>query len=122
MNDDVSHKLDCDAGSIGYVNVGPTTINGLEAVHDQFLLQLNHHIPLEDNPERLVLNDRMAQSTWFWVNRVIVTGVSDNIEAAITTPDCISSKTNATVCKTLAVFLPVGITAPAVINGIAGST
>jgi hypothetical protein len=64
----------------------------------------------------------MAQSTGSGVNGIIITGVSDDIEASITTTNGISAKTNATVCKTLAVLLPIGITTPAIINGISSST
>lgn len=122
MNYNVCNKLDCNAGSISNVNIGSAAINGLEAIHDELLLQLDHHVTLEDNPERLVLDDSMAQSTGSGVNGIIIAGVSDNIEASITTTNGISAKTNATVCKTLAVLLPIGITTPAIINGISSST
>ncbi len=121
MNYNISDKLDGDACSISNVDIDPTTINGLEAVHDQLLLQLYHHVPLEHNPQRFVLDDSMAQSAGPGVDRVIVAGVSDDIEAAVTATNCIPTKTNATVCKAFAVFLPIGVTTPAVINGIAGS-
>lgn len=122
MNYDICNKLDCDACSISNVNIDSAAINGLEAVHDELLLQLYHHVSLEHNPERLVLDDSVAKSTGSGVNRIIITRVSDNIEATITTTNGISAKTNAAVCKTLAVFLPVWITTPAVINWIASST
>lgn len=122
MNDHVGHKLDSDTTSIGNVHICPTTINGLEAINNQFLFQLNHHVPLEDNPERPILDSSMAQSSRFGVNRVIIPWVSDNIEATITTTNGISSKTNATVRKTLAILVPVAVTAPAVINGITSTT
>jgi hypothetical protein len=60
MNYDICDKLDGDASPIGNVNIGSTSIDGLEAVHDELLLEGNHHVPLEHNPQRLVLNDSMA--------------------------------------------------------------
>lgn len=122
VNDHIGHKLDSDATSISNVHIRPTTINGLEAIDNQFLFQLNHHVPLENNPERLILDNSMAQSSRFGVNRVIIPWVSHNIEATITATNGISSKTNPTVCKTLAVLVPVAVTAPAVINGITSTT
>jgi hypothetical protein len=60
MNDDIGDKLDGDASTIGYMDVGATGINGLETIHDQLLFQLYHHIPFEHNPQRLLLDDSMA--------------------------------------------------------------
>lgn len=60
MNDDIGDKLDSDASTISYMDINTTTINGLETVHDQLLFQLYHHIPLEHNPQRLFLDNRMA--------------------------------------------------------------
>lgn len=50
MDDHIGHKLDSDAPAVSNVNVDPTAIYGLEAVHDKFLLQLNHHVPFEHDP------------------------------------------------------------------------
>jgi len=60
MNYDIRDKLDGDASPVGNVDIGSTSIYGLEAVHDKLLLEGNHHVPLEHNPQRLVLNDSMA--------------------------------------------------------------
>ena len=122
MNYNIGNILNCDAASISNVDIGTPSINSLEAVYNEFLLQLYHHVPLEDNPERPVLNNSMAQSARPWVNRVIVSGISDNIKPTITTTNSISAKSNATVCKALPVTLPVGVTTPAIINGVTSST
>jgi hypothetical protein len=50
MNDHIGNKLDSDAPTISNVNIDPTAIYGLKAVHDKFLLQLNHHVPFEHDP------------------------------------------------------------------------
>lgn len=122
MNYNICDKLDCNACSISNVDIDSTAINGLEAIHDKLLLQLDHHVTFEHNPEGLILDDSMAQSAGSGVNGIIIIRISDNIEASITTTNGISAKTNSTVCKTLAVLLPVGITTPAIINGISSST
>lgn len=122
MDDDIGNILDCDAPSISNVDIGSSAINCLEAVHDELLLQRDNHVPLEHNPERPILDNSMAKSTRPGVNRVIISGVSDNIEFSITTTNGVSAKTNTTVGKALPVLLPVGVTTPAIINGVTSST
>lgn len=122
MNYNIRDKLNSDACSISNVDIDPPTINCFEAIRDELLLQCNHHVSLEHNPERFVLNDSVSQSPRFGVDRIIITRVSDHIEASITTPNCISPKANTTVCKALTVPVPIVVTTPAVINGITCST
>ena len=122
MNYNIRDKLDGDACSISNVDIDPTPINCFEAVHDELLLQCDHHVSLEHNPERSILDDSMAQSARLGVDRIIITRVSDHIEASITASNCISPKANAAVCKAFTVLLPIVVTSPAVINGITSST
>ncbi|GAV57265.1 hypothetical protein CFOL_v3_00803, partial [Cephalotus follicularis] len=122
MNNHICHELDGDACTVSNMDIRPTTINGLKAVHNELLLQLYDHVPFEDNPERVVLDHSMAQSSRLGVNGVIICRIRDNIEAPVPATNGISAKTNAAVCKTLAVAVPAGVTAPAVVNGIASST
>lgn len=122
MNDNIGYKLNCDACSISNVHIHSSSINGLKAVHDQLLLQLNNHVPLEHNPQGPVLDHSMAKSARFRVHRVIIPGVSHHIKFSITTTDSIPAKTNATIRQTLPVALPVGVTTPAIINWVACST
>lgn len=50
MDDHIRHELDRDASSKRDVNIGTAAIDGLEAVHDEFLLQRDHHVSLEHDP------------------------------------------------------------------------
>ena len=122
MDDDVGDKLDSDASTVGYMDISTTTINGLETVHNQLLFQLYHHISLEHNPQRLILDNRMAKSSWFGVNNVFISGVSDNVEASITTTNSVASKTDPTIGEAFAVLMPVTVTTPTVIDWVTGST
>ena len=122
MDDDVGDKLDSDASTVGYIDISTTTINGLETVHNQLLFQLYHHISLEHNPQRLILDNRMAKSSWFGVNNVFISGVSDNVEASITTTNSVASKTDPTIGEAFAVLMPVTVTTPTVIDWVTGST
>lgn len=38
VDDDISHKLQCDLGTIGDVDVSTTTVNGLVACHHELLI------------------------------------------------------------------------------------
>lgn len=94
---DVGDVLDCDACSICNVNTGSAAVNCLVAVHDELLLELEH------NPERLGLDDSVAEGDRFRVDGIVVTGVSDDIEVPIAAANCVSSETNGAVCEALAV-------------------
>lgn len=50
MDDDIRDELDGNAGAVSYVDVGAACVDGLEAVHDQLLLQRDHHVALEHDP------------------------------------------------------------------------
>lgn len=60
MNNDICNELDRNASPISDVDIRATAINCLEAVHNEFLLQSDDHVPFEYNPQRPILNDRMA--------------------------------------------------------------
>lgn len=122
MDNDVGHKLDCDASAIGNVYIDPSSINGLKTVHDEFLFQPNHHVPFEHNPERFLLNHSMTKSPWLRVHRIVVARICDDIETTITTTNSIPTKPNAAFGKAFTVTVPIGVATPAVINGIASST
>lgn len=102
MDDDIGNKLNGYAPAISNVDICTTTIYGLEAVHDKLLLQSDHHVALENNPEGPVLDDSMPEGARPWVDRVVIMRISHNIDFAITTANCIASKTNPTVGQPLA--------------------
>lgn len=122
MDNDIGHKLDCNAGPISNMHIGSPCINSLKAVHDQLLLQRYNHIPLEHNPERPVLNNGVPESARPGVHGVIIAGISHNIEPAISAPYSIAPKPNPAICEALTVLVPVGITSPAIINGVSSPT
>lgn len=122
MNNNVGDVLNGDASSICNVDIGTAAVDGLEAVHDQLLLQHYDHVPLEDNPERLVLDHSMAQGAWPWVDRVVIARVGDDIESAIAATNGIATKADAAVGQALAILVPVAIAPPTVINWIPSST
>ena len=50
MYDDISDILDGNACTIGNVDVDSSGVNGLEAVHQELLLESDDHVSLEDDP------------------------------------------------------------------------
>lgn len=122
MHNHVRNELNGNARTIGNVHVSPTSIYGLEAVHDQLLLELDHHVALEDDPERFVLDHSVAEGTGSWVHGVVVRGVSDDVEAAVAAPNGVAAEPDAAVGEALAVEVPRWVTPPAVVDGVAGGT
>lgn len=122
MDDHIGNKLDGDASPISDVDIHSTGINCLETVHYQFLLQFDHHVSLEHDPQRPVLDDGVTESARSGIDGVVIIWVCHHIVPSITPTNGIASEANATVSKALAVKVPMWVTAPAVINGIPRST
>jgi hypothetical protein len=97
VDDDVGDVLDGDAGTIGDVHVGATSVDGLEAVHDELLLERDDHVPLEDDPERLFLDDGIAEGALARVDRVVITRVGDHVDLAVAAANGIAAEADATV-------------------------
>lgn len=122
MNDDVGGIMNGYAWSISNVNTCTSTINSLERVHDQLLLQLNHHVSFEYNPQWLILYHSMPESSRLRIHRVIVAGIRDDINPTVSSPNSILPKSNGAISQPLTVCLPVRVTPPAVVNRIPSST
>lgn len=120
VNYDVGHELDGDARPAGNVDAGAAAVEGLEGVHDQLLLQLDRHVALEDDPERLVLDDRVAERPGLGVDGVVVARVGDHVDLAVAAPDGVLAEPDGAVGEALAVLLPVGVAPPAVVDRVPG--
>ena len=122
MNYNIGGIVNGYAPSISNVDFCPSSINRFETVNNKSLEQFYHHVMLENNPERPILDYSVAQSTRFGISKVMITRISYHIEVTVTASNGVSAKTNATFSKALTVAMPVGVTTPAVIYGIACST
>lgn len=60
MNDDIAHKLNGYASTIGNYYIGSTPINGLVTGHDQLLTQPDLHAMCKYDPEWLFLDHGMS--------------------------------------------------------------
>jgi len=121
VDDDVGDILDGDAGAVGDVHVGAASVDGLEAVHDELLLERDHHIPLEDDPERLVLDHGVAEGALARVDGVVVARISDHVDLAVAATDGVAAEADAAVSQALAVLVPVRVAAPAVVHRVASA-
>uniref|UniRef100_A0A1J3K5H8 Uncharacterized protein n=1 Tax=Noccaea caerulescens TaxID=107243 RepID=A0A1J3K5H8_NOCCA len=94
MDDDVRHELDRDAGAISDVDIDATAIDCLEAVHYQLFFQGDDHVPLEDDPERLVLDHGVTECPGSRVHRVIVARVAHDVVTTVSPSDCVAAESD----------------------------
>lgn len=97
VDDNVGHVLDCDAGAARDVDAGASPVDGLERVHDELLLQLDRHVPGEDDPQRVVLDHSMAEGPRLRCHRVVITRVGDDVDLAVPSADRVLAEANAAV-------------------------
>ena len=97
MDDHISNKLNSNATSISNVDIDTSSVNGLEAVHYKLLLQCDHHVTLEHNPQRPVLDDSVTEGSGPGVYRVIMTRVTYNVVLSITATDGVAAESNTAV-------------------------
>lgn len=122
MDDDVAHVMYGDAWSSCNVDARTSTVDGFEGVHHQLLIQLNHHVPFEDDPQRLVLYHCVSKRSGPWIHRVIVARIRHHVDPTVSSSGCIFSEPDGAVSEPLPVLLPVGVAPPAIVNGVATST
>ena len=120
MDDDVGDELNGDARTVGDMNIVTATIYSLETVHDQLLLEGDDHVALEDDPERYILDDSVAESARLRVDRVVVAGVVDHVESTVTPADGVATEPDSAVREPLSILVPVRVAPPAVINRVPG--
>ncbi|RZS07832.1 hypothetical protein BHM03_00038743 [Ensete ventricosum] len=121
VDDDIGDILDGDASSIGDVDVGAAAVDGLETVHDELLLERDHHVTLKSDPQGVVLDDRIPQCSRPWIHGIIIPGVRHHVEFAVTAADGIPAEANPAVSQRFPVQMPVGIAPPAVVDWVAGA-
>lgn len=94
MDNNVGHVLYSNAWPPGNVHICATAVDRLERIHDQLLLQLDHHAAFENDPQWLVLDHSVPKSAGFGVHRVAVTGVCHHIYFSIPSANGMLSKPN----------------------------
>lgn len=72
VDDDVGDVLEGHAAIADNVDIGAAAVDGLEAVDYELVLELDGHVGREDDPERLRLDDGVAERAGHWSSRVAV--------------------------------------------------
>lgn len=119
MDDNVVHKLQCEASPPGDVNVVAPAVDGLEAVHDELLLELNVHVAGEGDPQRLTLDDCIAECSHLRVHHIVVGLVGHHVNLSVLPSDGVLAEPYGAVCESLPVLLPVSVASPAVVHRVA---
>lgn len=96
VDDHMVHPLHRDARAVCYFNLSPTPIYGFEAIHDQLILQCDHHVPLEYDPKWLRLNHSIPQCAGLGASWV-VGGIGDNVNFPKHTTKCRLAEAHSTV-------------------------
>lgn len=118
VNDNVGHVLYRDAGTVGNVDIGSSAVDCLVTVHEELFFELDDHVSLKNDPQRLRLNNSMAQGARPGIDCIVVIGICDHIESPILPSNGIPPEPNGAVCKPLSIVFPIWIAAPAVIDGV----
>ncbi|KAM0989008.1 hypothetical protein FF1_012996 [Malus domestica] len=117
VDDDVGDILEGYASTAGDVDVDAAAVDGLEAVDNELVFELNGHVDREDDPEGFVLDDGVAERARSWVRWVGIGGVGDYVDQAPFAPQGVHAEPNAAIGEPLAVVAPV-LAAPAVVNWV----
>lgn len=118
VDDDVGDELDGYARAVGDVDVDAAPVDGLEAVHYQLLLQRDHHVPLEHDPQGSVLNHGVPERSRFRVHGVVVVRVRHHVVAAVAPTDRVAAEADAAVGELLSPEVPPLVAPPAVIDWV----
>lgn len=89
VDDHVRHVLHRYAGPTRDVHAGAPPVDRLERVHDQLLLQLDRHVPREDDPQRLLLDHAVPERPRLRVHRVVVPGFRHRVYLPVFPADCV---------------------------------
>jgi hypothetical protein len=121
VDDDVVDVLDGNGSASGDVDVDATAVDGLEAVHDELVLQLDVHVAGEYDPERLILQCAIAERSRCGVDDVVVAVICHDVDFPILAADGVLPEPHSAVCKPLPVRPPMRIAPPAIVNRVACS-
>lgn len=109
MYNDVIHKLNFEPSSTREVNIGSPAINGLVRGHNELVLQLDFHVAVKNNPQRLALQDAVAERAFFGVHHVVITVVGHDIDVASLPSSSVFAKSDGAISQRLAVSVPVRV-------------
>lgn len=121
MDDDILDVLKSNASPICNLNIGPSSIDGLVAGHNELLIEPNGHVGRKGYPERPFLDHGMTQGPRFWVHKVRVRRVVHHVVWTQLAAGGLAAETQNASGQLLTVVGPIWVASPAPIDGICGS-
>lgn len=112
VDNDVGDILEGDTSAAGDVDYSTASVDSLEAVHQQLLIEPDGHIAREGYPEGAILDGAVAESAWLRVHRVAVRRVRHNIDRPALAAERVAAEPDATLSQPLPVLPPVTARAP----------
>lgn len=97
VNNNICDILNGNARTTSNVHAGTPPVNSFEGIHDELFLQLDYHVTLKNNPQRLVLNDGVAEGSGFRGDRIVVAGVGDHIDFTVSSANGILAESNGAI-------------------------
>lgn len=118
VNNNIAYILQSNAATTRNVNISPTPIKGFIAIKNEFLGQFNEHVSGKHNPKGLRLYHSISESSWPWIDSIIIRGVSHYIIFTVLATHCVLPEPNSAIRQPLAIVGPVWVTLPAIIYGV----
>lgn len=101
MDYDVGDFLNSYAWPVRNLNISPPPVNSLEALHHELILELDHHVSLENDPQRFGLDDAVTERSRLWAGR-IVRWVGYHVDCTVRASKCGLAETHRAVGQCLA--------------------
>jgi hypothetical protein len=117
VHDHVVGALDGDLRRPRDVHLGAARVDGLERRHPQLALQLDGHAPGEDDPQRPGARHAVAQRPRLRALQAVAVA-GDGVDGPVLAADGAAAEADGAVGERLAVAAPVGVAAPAVVDGV----
>ncbi|RWW07948.1 hypothetical protein GW17_00028641, partial [Ensete ventricosum] len=109
-----------DAGAAGDVDHRAAAVDGLEAVHQQLLIEVDGHVAGKGDPQGALLDDAVPERAQGRAHRVPVRRVCHHVDRPALPAHGVPPEPDAAVRQALPVLPPVRARAPpAVIDGVA---
>lgn len=118
MYDDIVYELQSDACAVGDVDFPTPAVDRLSAGQDQLLGEPNYHGVAEDDPERLLLDDGVAEGSGLRIHEIVIGGIRDGVYLPSFSSDGVAAEAQRAVGELHPVLGPVFPASPALINGV----
>uniref|UniRef100_A0A453NRK3 Uncharacterized protein n=1 Tax=Aegilops tauschii subsp. strangulata TaxID=200361 RepID=A0A453NRK3_AEGTS len=118
VDDDVVLVLDGEPTAVGHVHLRPAPVDGLVALDDDLLGRVDHHVPGEDDPQRLRLDRAPPERPGPRVGEVIVVGVGHDVDLALEAAGGLAAEPLGAAGHPLPVRRPVLAAAPAPVDRV----